>query len=123
MNELEQQLLSEEIGTAEPCLCIRSRTRIDTGRWWGRSPVWICVSANHLVMLAVARRRYAERVAIADCRESHYCHSTGELTIEPAEGLRFKRLKMSPRQALRVLAEMNHENETNNTRHPMTSDQ
>lgn len=111
MNPREQLLLRSVVGDTVPRLCVRSRTRIDTGRWGRRSSVWVCVAADQLAMLAVGRRRYAEHVAIADCRESHYCHATGELTIEPVEGLRLKRLKMSPRQALQVLTEMNPKNE------------
>jgi hypothetical protein len=103
MNELEQRLLREEIGDARPRLCIRSNTRIDAGLWWRRSPVWLCVAGDELILLAVARRRYVERIAIADCQASHYSHASGELVIEPGEALRISHLALSPRDALSVL--------------------
>lgn len=107
MNPLEQKLLREETGGAEPKLCIRTGTRIDLGRWWRSSPVWLCIVGDELILLGVARRRYLERVSLADCRNSHYAHATGELVIDPAGTLRFKRLTLSPRQALEVLSFFN----------------
>jgi hypothetical protein len=104
MNELELNLLRRETAGAEPTLCIRTGTKIDAGLWWRRTPVWLCVVGSELILLAVARRRYVERVAIADCQASHYSHSTAELVIDPTEGMRIKRLSLSPREALDVLA-------------------
>ena len=106
MNHLEHQLLREECGATEPRLCLLSATRIDTGRWWRRSPAWLCVMDDELVLLAVGRRRYFERISIADCRASHYNPATGELVIEPGEALRTNRFKISPAEALRILAVM-----------------
>ena len=103
MNELEEKLLREETGGADPRLCIRTGTRIDAGRWWRRTPVWLCVVGDELILLAVARRRYFERVALADCQASHYSHATGELVVGPTERLRVHRLVLSPREALGVL--------------------
>lgn len=103
MNELEEKLLREETGGAEPKLRIRTGTRIDLGRWWRSNPVWLCVVGDELILLAVARRRYFERVSLADCRDSHYVHATGELVIDPTDALRIKHLSLSPRDALDVL--------------------
>jgi hypothetical protein len=103
MNPLEKALFQEETGTAEPLLCIRTKTRIDAGRWWRSVPVWLCVAGDELTMFAVARRRYFERSAIADCGASHYNHASGELVVEPAEQLRLSRFAMSPREALSIL--------------------
>ena len=107
MNKKEQELLRMEAGDAEPRLCLRSDTRIDAGRWFRRSPLWLCVMADELVLLAVARRRFSARVPIADCPSTHYNHATGELVIEPAESLKFNRIAMTPGDALRVLNLMN----------------
>jgi hypothetical protein len=104
MNRFEQQLLREETGDAEPLLCVRSKARIDAGRWWRRTPVWLCVMADELCMLAVARRRYVARIPISECTASHYNHATGELVIEPGESLRFSRFPLSPLEALRILS-------------------
>lgn len=107
MNQLETQLLQEAVGNAEPKLCIRSGERIDAGRWWRGTPVWLCIVGGELIMLAVARRRYVERVALADCSGSHYSPATGEVVIGPAEGLRFNRFKLPPRDAIQILRTIN----------------
>ena len=103
MNELEQKLLREETGGAEPRLCIRSGTLVDTGRWWRRSPVWLCVTNNELIMLAVARRRFFARITLRDAGASRYHHSSGELVIEPGEALPLHKFKLTPADALRIL--------------------
>jgi hypothetical protein len=104
MNTLESALLDELIDGAKPKLLLRSNTRIDAGRWWRRTPVWICITSNELILLAVARRQYVERVPLSLCISSHYAPVTGELVIDPADSLRIKHLALTPRQALDVLA-------------------
>lgn len=103
MNDLESLLLEELTDGVEPKLLIRTRTRIDVGRWWRSNPIWLCIIGEELIVMAVARRRYAERVAIADCQASFYSHATGELVIKHAEKLRFRSFSMTPREALSVL--------------------
>jgi hypothetical protein len=103
MNEIEKALLREATGGEEPLLCLRTQTRVDAGEWLRRAPLWLCATGTRLVLLAVARRRYAECVERAQCRESRYSHPTGELLIRPAEGIEFDRVKMSPADAVKVL--------------------
>ncbi len=104
MNRLEHAVLIDQTAGAEARLSVRSKTRVDAGRWLRRTPLWVCVTDNDVVVLAVARRRYVQRVAIADCREgSHYCNTTGELVIDGGEDFQFSRLAMSPADGLRVL--------------------
>ena len=103
MNKLEKHLLHSVVGEVEPNLAVRSRTRIDTGRWWWPTRSWLCVMPDELVMLTVSRRRYLERVPLSDCADTYYCHATGSLVIEPVEGLKCNRFKMAPLQALEVL--------------------
>lgn len=103
MNPLESALLDELTDGAEPELLLRSRTRIDAGRWWRRTPVWICITASEFILFAVARRTYVERIPLSDCRSSHYAAISGELVIDPAESLRIKHLALTPKEALRVI--------------------
>jgi hypothetical protein len=103
MTQLESALLTELTNGAEPKLLLRTRTRIDCGRWWRSTPVWLCITASELILFAVARRRYTDRVALADCLDSHYAHTTGELVIDPTESLRIKRLALTPREALSAI--------------------
>lgn len=107
MNELEQQLLREQVGVNKATLSIRCRAKIDAGRWWRKTPLWLCVVEDELVMLAVARRSYAEKIAIAECPDSHYNPATGELVIEPGENLRFNRFKITLREAIQILKILN----------------
>ena len=103
MNGLESALLQELTGGAEPKLLLRTRTRIDCGCWWRSTPVWLCISGSELILFAVARRRYSERVPRADCHSSDYMATTGELVIESATALRMNRIKLTPREALNVI--------------------
>lgn len=103
MTQIESALLKELTGGAEPKLLLRTRTRIDAGRWWRSNPIWLCITADELILFAIARRRYTERVPLAECQASHYVHSTGELVIDPTETLRIKRLALTPREALNAL--------------------
>lgn len=109
MNKLEEQLLREETGGMVPTLSVRSSAKIDTGRWWRKTRVWLCVVGSDLVIFAVARRRYVEKLALAECPDSYYNHATGELVIEPGENLRFRTFKMPAKEAIRLLAIINPE--------------
>jgi hypothetical protein len=103
LNTLEQQLLHAEISDAEPRLCIRSQTRVDTGRWWRPSPVWLCVAEGDLIMFAVARRKYIARISLRDIHASRYHHATGELVIEPGKGLLHDRFRLPLQDAISIL--------------------
>ncbi len=113
MNALEHASLIAETNGAEPLVSVRSSTRVDTGRWWRRSRLWVCVTENDVVVLAAARRIYIQRFSIADCQGSHYCHTSGQLVIEAGEELRFSRLAMSPVDALSVLHAIDRTNKEN----------
>lgn len=112
MNPLEQQLLRMETGGAEPRLCLRSGTRVDTGRWWRSSPAWLCVTDDELILLAVARRRLVVRVPLRDIPASRYHHATGELVIEPGETLALNRVRLPLQDALQVLQFINTASES-----------
>ncbi|MFT6178103.1 MAG: hypothetical protein ACI9NQ_000164 [Paracoccaceae bacterium] len=116
MNQREQQLLREEVGDAKLELCLRSNARIDTGRWWRRTPLWLCVVSDELIMLAVGRRRYTARLPLSSCGESHYNHATGEFVVVPGEELKFSHFPLSPREALELLRILNPSKITTHTR-------
>jgi hypothetical protein len=104
INGLERLLFEETLCDSEPRLLQRTRTTVDTGRWWRRSPLWLCVTPEEVLLFAVGRRRYLERIPVDECRASFYNHATGELVLAPAETPRFRCLRMKPSEALRVLA-------------------
>ena len=103
MNEIEKAVLIEVSGGTEPRLCLRSKRRVDTGRWWWPTPLWICVMPDQLILLAASRRNYLECLPLSKCLESYYCHATGELVISPVEGVEFNHIALSPANALLVL--------------------
>jgi hypothetical protein len=103
MNQIESALLDELTDGAEPELLLRSRTRIDAGRWWRQNSVWICITKSELILFAVACRRYVERLPLVNCQQSHYLAATGELVIDSHDDLRMKRIALSPREALKTL--------------------
>ncbi len=103
MNELEQQLLHEHAGDAEPRFCIATKTRIDTGRWWRKTSLWLCIMEHELILFSVSRRRYIERIALSDCKKSHYNHLIGKLVIEPSESMIYNTCTIGLCDALRVL--------------------
>jgi hypothetical protein len=103
VNPLEQQLLRELSGPTEPVVCLRTSTKVDTGRWWRRSPAWLCVVGSELLTFAVARRRFVSRIPLAECAASHYHHASGQLVLAPAENLPVRRFSMPLRDALQML--------------------
>lgn len=107
MGPREQALLRAEIGDSAPALVLRSDTRVDTGGWLRKSPLWLCVTGQALVLLAAARRKYVQRIPLSDCTDSRYSHATGQLVIAPTEALRFRHVSMPPDMALRVLRLLN----------------
>lgn len=113
LNAKEKKLLLEATGGEAPILCLKTKTRIDAGCWWWRTPVWLCVINAELILLAVARRRYLERVPLAACSESSYCAATGQLLLAPVEGLEAGRLALSPAEALQVLSALGVKGQSN----------
>ena len=103
LNIRERQLIEEACGTRESSDLIKSKTYIDVGRWWRFNPLWLCFLKKEVIVMALGRRRYIEKVSFKDIKDSYYCHTTGELVFEPIEKLTFKRFKLSPLNALRAL--------------------
>lgn len=99
----EQMLFAEKTDLTDLVVVIRTKTRIDTGRWLINSPLWLAVTNDKVILGAVGKRRYIETATFKECRESYYCHATGELVLEPIDTLMYKRLKMTPSDALKVL--------------------
>ncbi|MBI1337213.1 MAG: hypothetical protein GC164_09660 [Phycisphaera sp.] len=103
MNTLERELLRGQVGEESPRLMLRTGTRVDAGSWLRGAPLWLCVMSDDLVLLAVSRRRYVQKIPLDHCRASRYCAMTGELILEPVDTLRYPRLALEPADALRAL--------------------
>ena len=100
----ERELLHEQVRGQSPRLVLRTDTKVDTGRWWRRTRLYLCVLDDELLLFAASRRRYTQRVPLSACRPCRYCHTAGALSLGAGDDLRFRHLAMPPSEALRVLA-------------------
>ena len=98
------EFLQSMIGDAPVFHVERTRTRVDVGQWFGKVAVWISILENEMILFAVGRRPFAERIAFDELSESQYNHVTGEVVLAPNEASAIKSLKLPPLAALDVLA-------------------
>ena len=119
MSEHEQSLLDAELGSQKPLLTLRTNTRVDTGKWWRKTRLWLCVTEQDILLFAASNRRYIQRQPLTDCKASSYCHTTGMLKLEPHETWRFEAIALPPADAVQVLHHI--ENATTSTSKPATT--
>lgn len=98
----ENALLAEALGKVSPRLLLRTKSRIDTGRWLRRSTLWLCVTETQMLLFAASKRRYLQQQPLAECR-AEYCHSSGALLLMPSDHWRFNTIALPPTDALKVL--------------------
>lgn len=103
LSEPEDALLLEALAGDAMRLLLRSTTRIDTGRWLRRTPLWLCATDTELLLLAASKRRYVQRNPLIECKGTQYCHTTGTLLLQPSDHWRFKTIALPPTDALKVL--------------------
>jgi len=99
----ENAALCEAIGGAAPALLLRSDTRVDTGRWLGKSAVWVCLTDSAIVLVAASKRRYVQRMSLSECEQTEYCHTSGALHLHPSDQWRFNTIALPPVDGLKVL--------------------
>lgn len=102
-NQVRDVLTAETGSEDDPVLCLRSHTRVDAGSWITKTPVWLCITKDRVVVIVVGRRDHVASVPRAACKGSRYDHASGEVVIEPGEALLFDRLAFPPKEALRIL--------------------
>lgn len=107
------QALLDELCPHGAAYLVRTRTRVDTGSWLGKSRVWAACCGEGLVLFAAGERPYAERIPAARLRESFYNHVTAEVALAPATGAGVRTLKVPPVEGLRLLAHIVEEEEAN----------
>jgi hypothetical protein len=103
LDNREQQLIKEFCGSKKIQEVIKTNTIIDAGRWFGGDPLWLCFLQKEIIILALGKRRFIEKFSFRECKNSYYCHTTGELVLEPIEKITFKRFQLTPLNALRAL--------------------
>lgn len=104
----ESALLDESLGDASPVLLLRTKTRIDTGRWLRKSALWLCVTQEHMLLFATSKRRYVQQMPLADCKGSTYCHTSGALLLQPSDHWRFNTITLLPTDAVAVLQHLDN---------------
>ncbi|MGB0766603.1 MAG: hypothetical protein ACPGYV_02705 [Phycisphaeraceae bacterium] len=103
MSDRERELLHVELAGQHAAYTLRTQTRIDTGRWWRKSRLWLCVASDDLLLFAAHKRRYVQRMPLRACMGSRYCHASGVLLLEPRDDWRFCTIDVSPADAAAVL--------------------
>jgi len=122
MSERERALLDEELGNQKPLLTLRTGTRVDTGRWWWRTRLWLCLTEQDILLLAASNRRYIQRLPLSDCKASDYCHTTGVLKLEPHETWRFTTVALPPADAVQVLHQIENAKAKTNQPEPTVTE-
>lgn len=112
MTPQEESLLEDELGDRKPRLLLRSRTKIDTGSWLSKSPIWLCVTDTSLLLLAASKRRYCQQLPLSECRDSQYCHTSGALLLKPCDYWRFNTIAFPPIEGLKVLKHLQQPKQT-----------
>ena len=102
----EQRLLDEACSGSPFFLLIRSATKVDTGHWFRRAPVWVAALADRLVLLAWGAKPWFDAIPFRHLKQSLYNHVTGEVVLAPASGLRIDRFKIAPADGAQILAQI-----------------
>lgn len=98
-----QRLAAEALAGRAPSLLIRSGSRVDVGEWFGGGRLWLAAGPGVLALVAAGRRPFAERRGVDEIGGSFYNGITGELVIAPATGRPWRRVRLAPVEAHRVL--------------------
>lgn len=81
----------------------RTRTTVDTGRWFLRGRLSIGVLGDELLLLAPGRRPFLVRASRPEVAESLYNAVTGELVLAPASGFQPRSVRVSPVDGYTIL--------------------
>ncbi len=102
----ERRLAAELLGGDAVYVLEKSESVVDVGHWLGAGVVWVAATAADLVMFAAGKQPYMEQAAYPMLYRSLYNHVTGELVLAPVEGLRLSKIKLAPRAAYQLLAQI-----------------
>jgi len=106
LSSTEADLLAELCGD-EPVFClVASTTRVDTGRWWSGSALWLGALETELVLFAAGTIAFCEKIPFGYLRRSLYNHVTGELVLAPARELTVCKAELAPSEAYQLLAQI-----------------
>jgi hypothetical protein len=86
----------------------RSGTRVDTGGWFGRAPLYAAVLGDRFVLVATGPRPLVRVVPATALGRAVYNHVTGELAFPPVtSGPAFPSIRLDPLGARSLLESTN----------------
>ena len=109
----ERRLAAELLSGDAVYVLEKSESLVDVGHWFGKGVVWVAATAADLVLFAAGKRPYMEQAAYSMLYRSLYNHVTGNLVLAPVEGLRLAKIKVAPRAAYQLLAQIYQKEEMN----------
>jgi hypothetical protein len=101
-----ERRLHEDLFPAGGGLLVRTRTRADTGSWFGKSRVWACCVDDELVLFAAGKKPFVERIPFSELGGSFYNHVTGEVAFSPAADAFTRSIRVPPVEGRRLLEEL-----------------
>jgi hypothetical protein len=104
-------------------LALPTQTLVDVGHWFNSGQLWVGCTREALLLWALGKRPYRERILFSELRESLYNHVTGELMLAPggvgspeeARGLKgvqagvkalARHLRLDPWDGMQILAQI-----------------
>ena len=109
LGEARNEFLNTLIGDRGVYHLLRTDTKVDVGYWTGGRRVWSCLLDDELLLFALGRRSFVERISFEDLGESQYNHVTGEIVLAPIEITKVQTLRVPPLAALEMLTIIRNE--------------
>ncbi len=103
LGESRERFLESLIGDRDVYHVQRTGTKVDVGYWTGKRRVWSCLLDDQLLLCAIGRLSFVERIPLDELRDSQYNHVTGEIVLAPIEITKVQTLKVPPLAALEML--------------------
>ena len=112
LGEARDQYLRDLIGNRDVYLVQQTGTKVDVGYWMGKRRVWTCLLDNEMLLFALGRVNFFDRIPFSELRDSQYNHVTGEIVLAPIEITKVQTLQVPPLAALEILAHFRTDDES-----------
>jgi len=85
-----------------------TKTRFDTGSWFGKRRVWLAFAGDSMIFIARGPRPLAQQVPLATLRDAQYNAVTGEVVFATPQ-VPVQAVVLSPLSAAQLLAQLRKE--------------
>lgn len=106
MKPAEQQICKAAAENHDVFLVLSTRSKVDTGRWFRGSRIWVLAMANEIVLFAAGKRPFLAKIGFTHLQESLYNHVTGAVIFAPVKGLAITTITVSPANGYQLLAQI-----------------